>query len=73
MASATILSRRPRAPSRESDLWLARALKARRIAMSLSKRDAETALAYAAECEAEARKVALPDVTLQPKSQRRAA
>ena len=41
-------------PSREADLWLTRAARARRIAWTLSRADAEIALAHAAECEAEA-------------------
>jgi len=39
---------------REAEVWLARAARARHIAMTLSKPDAEIALAHAAECEAEA-------------------
>jgi hypothetical protein len=42
------------APAREADLWLMRAARARRIAWTLSRPDAEIALAHAAECEAEA-------------------
>jgi hypothetical protein len=41
-------------PMREADLWRARAARARRIAWTLSRADAEIALAHAAECEAEA-------------------
>jgi hypothetical protein len=60
MAPATIRNRRPRPFRREADLWLARAVRARQIAMTLSKGDAETTLAYAAECEAEAARLAKP-------------
>ena len=41
-------------------MWLLRAERARRIALTLSKRDAEIALAHAAECEAEARRAMTP-------------
>jgi hypothetical protein len=60
MALATIRIRRPRAFRREADLWLDRAERARRIALALSKRDAEIALAHAAECEAEAVRASQP-------------
>jgi hypothetical protein len=40
-----------------AQLLLARATQARRIALTLSKPDAEIAEAYAAECEAEARRL----------------
>lgn len=49
-----------RGSKRESDLWLARAAQARRIAAILSKLDAEIALAHAAECEAEAARLLRP-------------
>ena len=44
-------------------MWLARAERARRIALTLSKTDAEIALAHAAECEAEAIRAATPQPT----------
>ena len=44
-------------PMCESEIWLARAERARRIAATLSKADAEIALAHARECEAEAVKL----------------
>lgn len=39
--------------------WLARAAQARRVANMLSNRDADVARAYARECEAKAREVAI--------------
>jgi hypothetical protein len=54
MAQAAILFRRATKPVTAFDTWLARAERARRIAMELSARDAEVLAAYAAECEAEA-------------------
>ncbi len=54
MARSTIRRTRLRNPKRESDVWLARAARARHIATMLSKADAAIALAHAAECEAEA-------------------
>ena len=54
MAPMKIRNRRPRVTPREADMWLLRAARARRIAMNLSKTDAEIALAHAVECEAEA-------------------
>jgi hypothetical protein len=44
-------------PIGAAQLLLARATQARRIALTLSKADAEIAEAYAAECEAEARRL----------------
>ena len=57
MALLTIRNVAPRLPAREADLWLARAVRARRIAWTLSRPDAEIALAHAAKCEAEAARV----------------
>jgi hypothetical protein len=44
-------------PVGAAQLLLARATQARRIALTLSKSDAEIAEDYAAECEAEARRL----------------
>lgn len=44
-------------PVGAAQFLLARATQARRIALALSKSDAEIAEAYAAECEAEARRL----------------
>jgi hypothetical protein len=44
-------------PMRESELWRARAARARRVAAMLSRPDAEIALAHAVECEAEAERL----------------
>jgi hypothetical protein len=57
MALLAIRNVPPRLPVREADLWLERAARARRIAWTLSRPDAEIALAHAAECEAEAARV----------------
>jgi hypothetical protein len=54
MALATIRIPRARSPVRESEIWRLRAERARRIALMLSRGDAEIALAHAAECEAKA-------------------
>ena len=54
MAPSTIRTPRARIPTRESELWRLRAAQARRIALMLSRPDADIALAHAAECEARA-------------------
>jgi hypothetical protein len=56
MAQAAILSYVKNPVGAAQDL-LARATQARRIALALSKADSEIAEAYAAECEAEARRL----------------
>jgi hypothetical protein len=60
MVMATIRRSRLRGPRREADVWFARAEQARRIAPALAKRDSEIALAYAAECEREGRRLLDP-------------
>ena len=60
MAMATIRAPRPRLPMRESELWRLRAAQARRIALMLSRADADIALAHAAECEARAARLREP-------------
>ena len=56
MAQAAILSYVKNPVGAAQDL-LARATQARRIALTLSKHDSDIAEAYAAECEAEARRL----------------
>ena len=56
MAQAAILSY-VKNPVGAAQLLLARATQARRIALTLSKSDSAIAEAYAAECEAEARRL----------------
>jgi hypothetical protein len=60
MPLPTIRHAPPVSPVPESDLWRARAARARRIAAMLSQADAEIALAHAAECEAEAARLIEP-------------
>ncbi len=56
MGDLAILFQRGRKPMTACELWLARAARARGIAMMLSRADAMVVEAYAAECEAEARR-----------------
>jgi hypothetical protein len=53
MAETTILFRRAKKSGSTAQVWFARAQQARRIALTLSARDAETLEAYAAECDAQ--------------------
>jgi hypothetical protein len=57
MSELAILFQRARRPIAASERWLDRAARARAIAMMLSKADAKVAEAYAAECEAEAKRL----------------
>lgn len=57
MTDEAILSRTIISPVAASQLWLARAAQARRIAATLSGKDAEIVEGYARECEAEARRI----------------
>ena len=60
MALAAIRISGTQAPIREAELWRRRAERARRIALMLSRADAEIALAHAAECEVKAARLAEP-------------
>jgi hypothetical protein len=60
MAQLTIRTPRLQTPVREVQVWLVRAERARRIALTLSKADAEIALAHAAECEGMAARLMAP-------------
>jgi hypothetical protein len=64
MALLPIRNVSPLSPPREARLWLARAARARRIAWTLSRADAEIALAHAAECEAEATRLMREDAPI---------
>jgi hypothetical protein len=57
MSDLTILFQRARRPITASERWFSRAARARQIAMMLSSADAKVAEAYAAECEAEAKRL----------------
>src|SRR5271154_2610945 len=57
MSELAILYRRLRRPITPCESWLGRAARARGIAMMLSKADAAVVEAYAAECEAEAKRL----------------
>jgi len=57
MGDLANLFQRARKPITASERWLGRAARARGIAMMLSKADAMVVEAYAAECEAEAKRV----------------
>lgn len=57
MSDLSILFQRARRPITASERWLGRAARARAIAMMLSKADAKVAEAYAADCEAEAKRL----------------
>jgi hypothetical protein len=57
MSDLSILFQRVRRPIPASERWLGRAARARALAMMLSKADAKVAEAYAAECEAEAKRL----------------
>ncbi len=57
MGDLAILFQRVRRPITASERWLGRAARARGIAMMLSRADAMVVEAYAAECEAEAKRV----------------
>jgi hypothetical protein len=57
MSELAILFQRARRPIAASERWLGRAARARAIAMMLSRADAKVAEAYAAECEAEAKRL----------------
>jgi hypothetical protein len=54
MAQSTIRTLPSAQALREANRWLARAARARSIAMLLSEHDARIALAHAAECEQKA-------------------
>jgi len=57
MGQSAILFSQAMNPVGAAQFLLARAAQARRIALTLSKKDAEIAEAYAKDCEAEARRL----------------
>jgi hypothetical protein len=57
MSDLAILYQRLRKPITPSERWLGRAVRARGIAMMLSRADAKVVEAYAAECEAKAKRL----------------
>jgi hypothetical protein len=57
MGDLAILFQRIQKPITASERWLGRAARARRIALMLSRKDADLVEAYAAECEAQARQI----------------
>jgi hypothetical protein len=60
MGHSPILHSRTANPVGVAQFLLARAVQARRIALTLSSRDAEIAEGYAKECEIEARRLLAP-------------
>ena len=56
MGEVAILFQTTGGSSSTADAWLARAARMQRIAMLLPVRDAQVLKAYAAECEAEAKR-----------------
>jgi hypothetical protein len=60
MAETAILFPRATKPGPTVQVWLARAKQARRIALTLSVQDAATLEAYAAECEAQVKRLTEP-------------
>jgi hypothetical protein len=57
MSDLSILFQRARRPVAASERWLGRAARARALALMLSNADAKVAETYAAECEAEAKRL----------------
>ena len=57
MAETTILFRRAKKHGSTAQVWFARAQQARRIALTLSAKDAEILEAYAAECDAQVKRL----------------
>jgi hypothetical protein len=60
MAETTILFRRAKQSGSTAQVWFARAQQARRIALTLSVQDAALLETYAAECEAQVKRLTEP-------------